>query len=80
MVVDTLLLNIIYIYMKEDHRSYKGNFCSCQKKVWKIQACNGLTSKPECFPAFFSQLQKLPLITSMIFFHIILHVMIFIYS
>ena len=22
-------------YMKEDHRSYKRNFCSCEKKAWK---------------------------------------------
>ena len=26
--------------MKEDHRSYRRNFCSCEKKAWKkIQAC-----------------------------------------
>ena len=22
-------------YMKEDHRSYWRNFCSCEKKAWK---------------------------------------------
>ena len=34
--------------MKEDHRSYRHNFCSCKKKAWeKIQACTGF--KPLTF-------------------------------
>ena len=27
--------NVLYICMKEDHRSYILIFCSCEKKVWK---------------------------------------------
>ena len=59
-------MNIIYEncgvknYMKEYHRSYKRNFCSCEKKAWKKsagKACTGLE------PSF---------IIAMIFFHIIL--------
>ena len=41
--------------MKEDHRSYKRNFCSCEKKAWKkIQACNlFLIFFRECLNVFF---------------------------
>ena len=29
-------------YMKKDHRSYRCNFCSCEKKAWWIDnLCNG---------------------------------------
>ena len=31
MLVDILLLNIIYNYMKEDHRSYRRIFWGCEK-------------------------------------------------
>ena len=42
-------------YMKEDHRSYRRNFCSCEKKFFRLsfRICKGV--------AF---------ITALIFFHI----------
>ena len=36
-------------YMKEDHRSYRHSFYSCEKKAWIF------------FQTFFSQLQKIHL-------------------
>ena len=34
-------------YLKEDHCSYRRNFCSCEKKAWKkIQACTGFEPWP----------------------------------
>ena len=29
-------------YMKEDHRSYRCNFCSCEKKAWKTSGLYGI--------------------------------------
>ena len=29
-------------YMKEDHRSYRCNFCSCEKKAWKTSGVYGI--------------------------------------
>ena len=39
-------------YMKEDHRSYTHNFCSCEKKKKpeKIQACTGFESLTSAIP------------------------------
>ena len=38
-------------YMKEDHRSYTHNFCSCEKKKpEKIQACTGFESLTSAIP------------------------------
>jgi len=40
-------MKIIYVncgvknYLKEDHRSYIHNLCSCEKKEKKFQACTG---------------------------------------
>ena len=37
--------------MKEDHRSYRRNFCSCQKKAWKkSQACKGFEPLTSAIP------------------------------
>ena len=37
-------------YMKEDHRSYRGNFCNWEKKAWKIQACRGFEPLTSALP------------------------------
>ena len=60
---------------KEDHRSYRRNFCSCEKKAWK-----------KFISGFLFATANVASITAMIFCHIILHptvliiYMIFIYS
>ena len=40
--------------MKEDHRNYRRNFCSCEKKAWKkeknIQACMGFKPLTSAIP------------------------------
>ena len=36
--------------MKEDHRSFKRNFRSCDKKVLKIQACTGFENFTSAIP------------------------------
>ena len=39
--------------MKEDHRSYRPNFCGCEKKAWKkkrSEACTGLESLTSAIP------------------------------
>ena len=37
-------------YMKEDHRSYRGNVCNWEKKAWKIQACRGFEPLTSALP------------------------------
>ena len=39
-------------HMKEDHRSYRRNFCSCEKKDWKKknQFCTGFEPLPSEIP------------------------------
>ena len=38
------------IKCKWDHRSYRRNFCSCEKKAWKIQACTGFEPLTSAMP------------------------------
>ena len=65
-------MKIIYVnygvkpYMKEDHNSYKHNFCSCKKKAWK-------KFRLVWDSGFFLQLEKLCSITAMIILHLNLH-------
>ena len=33
---------------KEDHRSYRRNFCSCEKKVWKNSGLYGIRTLDLC--------------------------------
>ena len=35
-------------YMKQDHRSYKRNFCSCEKKAWKKLGLYGIRTLDLC--------------------------------
>ena len=35
-------------YMKEDHYSYKRNFCSCEKKAWKNSGLYGIQTRDLC--------------------------------
>ena len=37
-------------YMKEDHRSYRRNFCSCQKKAWKNSGLHGFEPLASAIP------------------------------
>ena len=39
--------------MREYHRSYRRNFCSCEKKAWKkIQACTGFEPLTSAIPVW----------------------------
>ena len=37
-------------YMREEHRSYIRNFCSCERKPEKIQACTGFEPLTSAIP------------------------------
>ena len=37
-------------YMREEHRSYLRNFCSCETKPEKIQACTGFEPLTSAIP------------------------------
>ena len=37
-------------YMREEHRSYIRNFCSCETKPEKIQACTGFEPLTSAIP------------------------------
>ena len=78
----------IHCYMKEDHRSYGPNFCSCKKKVWKnsglygitVSGLNPLQAWMLLFSGFLFATAKVASITAMIFFHITLHPIVLIYE
>ena len=60
----------LFFYMKVDHHSYRCNFCSCEKKAWKNFRLVR-DSKVGSITA---------MITSIIYFHIILHPAVHIYG
>ena len=81
-VLNTLTLNLkksAYVncgvknYMKEDHRSYIRNFCTCEKR-----ACGPY--KPDLFSSSLFATAKIAYFTAMIFLHIILHFAVHIYD
>ena len=76
----------IHYYMKEDHRSYGPNICSCEKKVWKISGLYGITVSglnPVQGCSFFLgslfATARVASIIAMILFHVILHPAVLIY-
>ena len=54
-------------YMKVDHHSYRRNFCSYEKKAWKISSCEKVASITA-------------MISAIINFHIILHAAVHMYD
>ena len=72
-------MKIIYVncgvknYMKEDHRSYIRNFCTCEKRAYGLY-------KPDFFSSSLFATAKIAYVTAMIFLHIILHFAVHIYD